>query len=93
MCEDCKRYLSVEELQEIITDNNEQIRNFTKEKHPEYKEGSAMFKRRFYQYCRQVAFYRKNNLNNDLKYPAKYCLDKLYPKPKPPSKSMTIIFD
>lgn len=93
MCEDCKRYLTIEESKKIIQDNNNQIKEFTKEKHPQYKEGSVMFKRRFYQYCRQVAFYRKHNLGNDLKYPAKYCLDKLYPKPKPPNKSLTVVFD
>lgn len=92
MCEDCKNYLSIEESKTIIQDNNNQVKEFTKEKHPEYKEGSAMFKRRFFQYCKQVALYRKNNLNGG-KYPAKYCLDKLYPKPKPPTKSMTIVFD
>ena len=84
MCEDCKRYLTIEESKKIIKENNEEIHNFTKEKHPQYKEGSAMFKRRFYQYCKQVAIYRTHNLNNDLKYSAKYCLSKLYPKPNRP---------
>lgn len=93
MCEDCKRYLTIDESKKIIQDNNNQVKEFTKEKHPEYKEGSAMFKRRFFQYCKQVALYRKNNLSNDIKYPAKYCLNKLYPKPPYRPKSLTIVFD
>lgn len=93
MCKDCNKYLSIEESKKIIKENNEQILNFTKEKHPQYKEGSVMFRRRFYQYCKQVSFYRKHNLDNDLTYSAKYCLNKLYPLPKPKPSSMTIIFD
>ncbi len=82
----------IEEIKKIIKDNNDQIIEFTKEKHPNYKEGSAMFKKRFFQYCRSVTEYRKNNLENDLKYNANYCLSKLYPKPRI-NKSMIIIFD
>jgi predicted site-specific integrase-resolvase len=70
----------------------ESIKNFVKRKHPKYKEGTAMFKRRFVQYARAVSDYRKNNLENDLKYSSNYCLNKLYPKPKI-NKSMIIIFD
>ena len=85
-------YLPIKELKKIIKDNNNQIIEFTKEKHPDYKEGTAMFKRRFIQYARAVSEYRKNNLENDLKYSSNYCLNKLYPKPKI-NKSMIIIFD
>ena len=83
----------IDESKKIIKENNKQIIEFIKEKHPDYKEDSAMFKRRFYQYAKQAAFYRKHHLNNDLKYTAKYCLDKLYPKTNYKPKSLTVVFD
>ena len=86
-------YLTIDESKKIIKDNNEQIKEFIKEKHPEYNEDSAMFKRRFYQYAKKVSFYRKHILNNNLKYSAKYCLNKIYPKLKDKPKSLTIVFD
>ena len=88
MCNMCKNGLSVDDLKKIIELNNKQILKFTKIRHPLYKEDSTMFKKKYIEYCKKVAFYRKNVLDSDLTYSADYCLQQLYPDYRPIHKSI-----
>jgi hypothetical protein len=69
----------------------ESIKNFVKRKHPKYKEGSAMFKRKCALYGREVFLY-KENFTEYKKNSTNYILCRLYPT-KINNKSLTVIFD
>jgi len=75
-----------------MDNHRKEIIEFTKEKHPDYKENSAMFKRRASQYAREVIFYKETFI--DYKgLSTKEILDRLYPKPINKNKSLIIDFD
>ena len=75
-----------------MDEHRKSIFEFMAENHPEFKKTSVKFKRKASQYGREVVFYRETFIDyKDL--PTKDVLNKLYPKPKPPTKSMTIIFE
>lgn len=76
-----------------MNDHKKSIFEFVKERHPKYKEKSAMFKRKASQYGREVLFYKQTFKDYEEKT-TKEILERLYPKDNKPSlKSLTIIFD
>ena len=75
-----------------MDEHKKSIIEFTKEKHPNYKEKSAMFRRKASQYGREVVFYRETFI--DYKgLSTKEILERLYPKPINKNKSLIIDFD
>ncbi len=75
-----------------MDEHRKSIFEFMAKKHPEYKKTSVKYKRKASQYGREVIFYRETFIDyKDL--PTKEVLNKLYPEPKPTSKSLTIVFE
>lgn len=74
-----------------ITEHRESIFNFVRKKHPEYKENSMMFKRKYNHYEKEVDFYKETFIDFKTKS-TEEILKRLYP-PVIRNKSRIVIFD
>jgi len=75
-----------------MTEHVKSIIEFVREKHPEYKEKSTMFKRKAAKYIREVILYKQMFKEHEGKK-TKEILNQLYPEIKPKPKSLIIYFD